>query len=1053
MTQHLLKIYIMGQPLRGLFLCCIGLLFSFGLSAQTVTGNVVDETGQPLPGANISVVEQPGIGTATDVDGNFTLTGIQPGKITLEISFIGYQKQRKELELAKGETRRIAVNMKPDKNELDEVVVVGYGVQRKRDVTGSIVSLDSKEINDMPTPSFETAIQGKAPGVQVVTGSGLAGSGSLMRIRGAASISAAGDPLFVVDGIPITQDYFLKGNTGGMNNNPLATLNPEDIKNVEILKDAAATAIYGSRGSNGVVLITTKRGENEKLQFNFKSNFGIAQPTNRPEMLNTDQYLQLYREAWINDGNTGTPQLPGAWTWEDAQRYNTDWVDQTIGTGFIQNYDFNVQKGNDKYNFYAGISYDDNESYLLGNSYERLSFRVNGDYRFSEKFNISVSTSLSRGDNNRIDAAWSGGLGSAMSTALPYYPIYWDEELIEARGDTEHEPGDYFTENGVSNNPVAQRELQTWRQREWRSISTLKLNYKPFENFTLTYSGSYDHMNQVEDKFFENYWLIDVENQQDSTLTGGRAERYPLRANTFNSFLTASYQYDLDENNKFTFMVGSEYQEFENFTQNAVQNGNINNTFNNVEGPLFEQEDLEEEANFDSTIVGDRRRFLSYFTRINYSYKDKYLAQLVFRADGSSKFGPENRFGYFPSLGTGWIISEEDFLKDSRWLNFLKLKASVGLTGNASIPTDAWRSNYIQQAVGYNGRPMQFPDKLPNPDLRWEESTVVDVSLEAGMFNDRITGQIAYYRKYTDGVFISVSLPKSFGFGQTNLTDNVAEILNTGVEFQLKTNNLVGEFQWTTNFNIAYNYNEVTDLGGFSAEAVSGGTNDTRAVVGEPVGTNFLVRYAGVNPETGRPQYLDIDGNITDQWDPNNRVPVGSVIPDAVGGITNNFRYKNFDLSVLVVFKIGGDIYDSSGKRQNSPLVDEWNKTTQIYDRWRQPGDQAEFAKLTTDVENLGSQTPWINTDLYLHDGSYARLRNVVLGYRLPRKFVKKFNLRSARVSFTGTNLLTFTNYPGLDPEIARDFEDATDRNMSSNINFLTPPQQKSYMLGLNVSF
>jgi len=1022
--------------------------------AQAVEGNVVDENGQPLPGANVIVRGQSGVGTSTDFDGNYVLNDLRPGKLSLVFSFIGYAKQERTVTLEEGQTVRVNVTLAPDQNQLDEVVVVGYGVQRKRDVTGSMVSLDSKELNDMPTPSFETAIQGKAPGVQVITGSGLAGSGSLVRIRGAASISAAGDPLYVIDGIPITQDYFLKGNTGAMNNNPLATINPNDIEDVQILKDAAATAIYGSRGANGVILITTKRGKEGKLKFNFQSSIGIAEPTRRPEMLNTDQYLQLYREAWINDGNTGTPTLPGAWTWEDAQRYNTNWVDETIGTGFIQNYDFSMQKGTDKYNFYAGLSYDENESYLIGNSYERLSARFNADYRPFDNLGISISTSLAQADNNRIDAAWSGGLGSAMSTALPYYPIYWDEALLASRGDTVHQPGDFFTENGIGNNPVAQRELQTWRQREYRSINTLKINYSPVKNLTLVYSGSFDYLSQKEDRFFENYWLRDVEDRTDSNLTGGRAERYPLVAKTFNSFFTATYDYAINEDNNLKFLVGSEIQEFENFTRNRVnENGDINNTFDNVGGPVFDQSELRNNAEFDSIIVGDKRRFVSFFGRLNYDYKGKYLVQAVLRADGSSRFGPDNRYGFFPSIGTGWIISEEDFLKDNRTVNFLKLKASYGLTGNAAIPADQFRSTYQLDNQSYNGQPIRFPVRLPNPDLRWEQSEVLDVSLEAGFLQDRITAELAYYYKYSDGVFISVTLPRSFGFGGTNFTDNVAEIRNTGVEFQMTTRNLVGEFQWTTNFNIARNFNEVTNLGNFSPEAVSGGTNDTRVIVGEPVGTNFLVRYAGENPETGRPQYLDLDGNVVDDWDPNNRVATGSVIPDAVGGVNNTFRYKKIDLSVLVVFKIGGNIYDSSGKRQNSPLVDEWNKTPQVFDRWRQPGDDAEFARLTLDVENLGSQTPWINTDQFLFDASYARIRNIVLGYNLPVKWVRKLKMQSARVSFTGTNLFTFTKFPGLDPEIARDFEDATDRNMSSNITFLTPPQQKSYVFGLNVSF
>ena len=413
--------------------------------------------------------------------------------------------------------------------KLDEFVVVGYGVQRKRELTGSIVKLSTKDITDIPAPSFENAIQGKAAGVQVVTGSGLAGSGSVIRIRGISSISAGGDPLYVIDGIPITDNYFVKGNSGAMNNNPLSSLNPNDIESVEILKDAASTGIYGSRGANGVILITTKRGKDaKKLKFTYSNLVGIARPTRLPNMLNSQQYLQLYEEAWVNDGNTGVPTLPGGISWEDAQNTNTNWVDQTVGTGFKHRHDLAVQKGTEKYNFYTGFSFDKNESYLIGNSYERMSGRINGDVKLLKNLDLSLSTSLSRGTNNRIDAAWSGGLGSAMSTALPIYPVYNDD-------------GTFF--NGGSN-PVRQRELKTWRNRELRSINNINLTFKPIKNLFFNFSGGYDYM-QITEDIFEDPQLLNL-----TSADGGKAQRYPTKVNNYNGFATANYIYDVNKNNK-----------------------------------------------------------------------------------------------------------------------------------------------------------------------------------------------------------------------------------------------------------------------------------------------------------------------------------------------------------------------------------------------------------------------------------------------------------------------------------------------------------------------
>lgn len=1021
------------------------------INAQVLRGTVNDEGGLPLPGAAIVIKEQPDIGAATDFDGNFKLENFKPGDITLVISFIGYEDKEIPVTIAAGQNKSLDIKMTESSNQLDEVVLVGYGVQRRRDNTGSIVKLKSKDLNDMPTPSFETAIQGKAPGVQIITGSGLAASPSVVRIRGIASISAAGDPLYVVDGIPITQDYFTNGNSGGMNTNPLATINPNDIESVEILKDASATAIYGSRGANGVIIITTKRGTKGGLRFGFNTTLGVSQPTNRPDMLNASQYLQLYEEAWINDGNVGTPTFPFVdMSWEEAQRHNTDWVDQTIGTGFKQFYDFNVQKGNEKYNFYLGGSYDINESYLKGNSYVRLSGRANGDVRINDKLKLSISSSISRGDNNRVDAAWSGGLGAAMSTALPIYPVYWDTYNIDGNGDTLNRPGDFWTKAGIGNNPVAFREKKIWRVREYRSINSLNLTYSPMPNLHFTATGSYDYMKQIEDVFLERelHGFTDIE--------GGIAIRTPRRIHNFNTFLTSTYEYKVNKDNKLTFLLGTEFQQSENYidgfiTETEDGNRSISNVFLDVNAPFYDL-GLNNDV-FDTTFAEPNKKFnfLSYFTRINYSFKGRYLAQAVMRADGSSKFGPDKRFGFFPSLSVGWIMSDENFLKNNRLINYMKLKASYGFVGSAGIEPEQWRSNYYFDQIGYNQQPITGPTVQPNSDLQWESSRVFDAGIEIGLLDDRITAELAYYHKLSSEVFLIVSPPRYNGF--SSFTDNIGEILNEGVEFQITGRILTkGELQWTTNFNVAYNYNEITSIGGFSEDAVSGGTNDTRTVVGYPVGTNFLVRFSHVDQETGRPVYLDLDGNPTFEWNPDNRVAVGKVLPDAVGGITNNFRYKNWDLSFLFVYSIGGNIYDSSSKRQLG-RVDGWNKTEHIFDRWTQAGDDATYPLLTLDAANHGSTTPWINTTLYLHDASYMRLRNLTIGYNLPRKLVERMKIKSMRVSLIGTNLLTFTKYPGIDPEIARDFENATDRNMSPNISYLTPPQEKTYSIAINLTF
>ena len=1020
-------------------------LFAAGLSAQTVKGVISDAKG-PLPGASV-VLSGTTTGASTGIDGTYELK-VKPGKNVIDVTFVGYTKQSKEVTVGVGETVTLNFSLKEDAVFLDDVVVVGYGVQRRREVTGSIAKIESKAITSMPTPSFEAALQGQAAGVQVSQGSGVAGAGSLIRVRGVASVSAGGDPLYVVDGIPITQDYFLRGNSGALNNNPLATINPNDIESVEILKDAAATGIYGSRGANGVILITTKRGT-QGTQYDFSSRFGISTPASLPNMLSTDEYLTLRQEAWENDGGTGYVWLPNFSSASDdaetrelafkkAQKTNTNWVDETIGVGFKQAYNFGVRKGGKKYALYAGISYDDNSSFLQGNSYERISGRLNFDYTVNKYLKVLFSTSASRGLNHRVDVAWSGGLGDAMSTALPYYPIQYEEDELDSDGNVVHEAGEYFLFSGK--NPVAVQNLKKWRNTEDRSINNLSALITPIKNLTIKLSGGFDYMHLREDVY--NPGAL----SQSSDL--GSTNRYANYVLNWNYSGTANYLWDLGEDHKFNFLVGSEFQRSDSYGYGLF--------FQDVTGPIYEVDSLRE--NLDAALRTANNpsqwSFLSYFGRVNYTLKDKYVFQGTARIDGSSRFGRNNRYGFFPSLSAGWIISEENFMKGIERINFMKLRASYGITGNAAIPDYARFGTFSQVDNGilYNQQPITFPLQLANPDLRWETSRTFDMALEMGMFNDRVSFELSYYHKMSRDVLLNVNVPPSTGF--TNYWDNVAQILNRGVEFAVKTRNIVGKFNWTTDFNIARNYNELVDIGNYTPDAVSGGTNDSRVIVGKPVGSFYLVEFSHVDPDNGLPVYLDLDGNETYDYDNAIRKYVGDGLPDAVGGITNTFSWKNWDLSALMTYSIGAKIFDSSSKRQLG-VVTDWNMRTEVLDRWRQPGDESTFPVLTLDETTYGlpSGFPWWNTSLFVYDASYIRLRNLSLGYNIPNVKIKNFKFSSFRVVFNVTNLFTLTNFPGLDPEVVRDFENAQDRNLSPNVTYLTPPQERSYNLSINFSF
>ena len=1036
----MIKRYLKCTWVIGLFLIST---FAIG---QSIKGIVLDENGVSMPGVTV-LIDGTTTGDASDLEGKYSIAKAPVGQQILVFNFIGYKTHRDTIQVPATGTITVDHQMEIDAAVLDEYIVVGYGVQRKREVTGSISKVEGKDITDIPAPSFEAALQGKAAGVQVTQGSGLAGSASVVRIRGIASISAGGDPLYVVDGIPVNQDYFMNGNRGAFNNNPLATINPNDIESVEILKDAAATGIYGSRGANGVILITTKSGGGSGWAFNLSTRHGVATPTASPNMLNSNELLQLYQEAWENDGNIGLAALPGGISWDDARQTDTDWIDETTTLGFKQAYNFNTKYGSKKIDWYMSLGYDDNGSYLEGNSYERTSIRNNLKYKVNKDLTIGGMLSFSQGVNNRVDAAWSGGYGAAMSTALPIYPIYYKENVYNADGDLLYQAGDFWDQGS---NPVRQRELQDWKTIEQRTIANLTIDYSPIDNLFIKVYGGYEYMSLIDDKYTQK----ELRNGDRTSDALNLAERWPTWSNNFNINGTASYFHEVDEKNKLTYMIGEEYQQVTTRSNSRIW---IEGDDEEIDGSFLENPEYLEGGDEYSSLVKNRvseevYNFISTFGRINYTRSDKYFAQVSMRVDGSSKFGENNKYGFFPAASLGWILSEEDFLSTNKTISFLKLRAGWGVTGNSAIPNFIPSGKYRTVSNGYNNSDYRYLEQIANPNIQWETSNVVDVSVEAGFFNDRITTIVSVYNKKTTDVLLNLSVQPSNGVSQ--FWDNAGEILNQGVEFELKTVNIDKEkITWTTNFNIAYNYNEIKDLGGYSPDAVGGGTNDTRTVVGSPVGTNYLVRFSHVDTETGRNVYLDSNGNETMTWDPDNRKEVGRVLPKAVGGITNTFTMGQWQIGLVMVYSLGSNIYDSSSKRQLG-VTSDWNMRSEIFDRWRQPGDDAAYAQLSYLPESYGLPSVWDNnTTQFLKKGDYLRFRRLSVGYNFNAFEVGSMKFEGANITFSAVNFFTITNFDGLDPEIARDFETATDRNMSSNITYLTPPQEMSFNLAMNLRF
>ena len=1022
--------------------------------AQTaVQGRVTDDQGNALPSATVMTAS--GKGVFTDLDGQYTLA-VSAGEQTLTFSFIGYLNTVKTINVKAGETKTLNIRLREDAVLLNESVVVGYGVQRKKEVTGAISTIESKEITAVQTPSFEAALQGQAAGVQVTQGSGMAGSGSIVRIRGLSSISAGGDPLYVIDGIPITQDYFAGGNSGAMNRNPLASLNPNDIKDIQVLKDAAATGIYGSRGANGVILITTKRGVKKGIQVSYGSSIGYGEPTARANMMNTEEYLTIRQEAWENDGGTGYVWLPYLTTagsspearkaaFERAMETNTDWFDLFSRRAQKTQQNIGLRSGGEKWSMYNGVSYDKNESYAVGNSYTRTSARTNFDWTPNDKVKVLLSGSTSEGQNQRVRGGWSGGIGTAMSTALPYMAPYVVDSTFDANGSLVSTERNYELNRWF--NPMAYQDLVQWRETERRQIATGQIVITPHQRLDIVMNGGYDN-SKLENDSYENSALDRTNGFAYGNWSEYNARNYNVGANaTFRAIDT--------DTTSLAILVGAEAQKFESdgFGFNLRDSDGPAYAMPALRDSLFGLHDSLYDAvsTVTNAYVNQYRTdgFASTFARINYSLKDRYFFQATARVDGSSRFGQNNRFGFFPSAAAGWVISDEPSF-NSETISFLKFRTSWGRTGNANIDGFSRFALYNDQTQGatYAGDTIVFPTQPGNPDLRWETVETIDASLEMGLWKDRVSVELGVYNKMASDVLMNVELPSHTGFN--NRSVNAGQVLNRGVELGITSNNLpsTSELQWKTTLNYAYNYNELVSTGDFTEDAISGGTNDSRAVTGAPLTTYFLVPFSHVDPESGLPVYIDINGNETFEYNLEDRQAVGDGLPDHVGGLRNEFTYRNWTLSTQFTGAFGAKIWDSSAKRQLG-VVTDWNMRTDLFDRWRQPGDIASFPRLTMDETTYGLPAgfPWWNTSLFMYDASYIRLRNASISYRVPS------SKGDITLRLSGNNLFVLTNFIGLDPELTRDFENRQDRNFSGGANYLTAPQERSVIFAINANF
>ncbi|WP_396635739.1 SusC/RagA family TonB-linked outer membrane protein [Maribacter sp. R77961] len=984
----------------------------FAQSSYTVSGTVTDDSNVPVPGANV-VISGTTTGTSTDFDGNFSIMA-KEGDV-LEFSSLGFTTVTRTVT---GQSR-IDVTLAEDSAQLDEVVVVGYGSRKKSDITGSVSSVKSEELNAFPVLDAAQAIQGRAAGVVVQSNNGgEPGAPINIQIRGNTSINASSAPLIVVDGFV--------GATFPQ---------PNDIESIEILKDASATAIYGSRGSNGVVLVTTKKGRKGKLSVEFNTNYSIQNTANELDLLNADQFA-TYQQA-INPGYT-------------QGSANTDWQDLLYRSGSTQNHQFAFSGGTDKVNFYASATYFKQEGVVVNSEFERVSFLSNIDAQVTDKLKLGFNLFGSRGSKDGVPTqstgeTANGGGDDVISLLFRFAP---DQPVQDANGvNTINSVGDNV------DNPfaVATEGVNETKTDNYRA--NLYADYDIVKNLSFKTTFGLSTANGTEGVFRPSTLVVTA-----GAGTGGRATVQNFKRTSLLSENYLTYNKEIGKGN-LNLLAGYSYQKTSTERFSAGASGFTSDSFSyfNLQSGAVQ---LIPTSSFSETEIQ------SQFGRLNYDYDDKYLITATVRRDGASNFAENEKYAIFPSGALGWKVSNENFLKDHKTISNLKLRASYGVTGNQAIAAYQSLASFGSVFTPINGTTVinVTPNQVANPDLKWESSFQTNLGLDLGLFNNRVSLSLDYYNIDTKDLIIEdTSQPQFLGFLTAASLRNVGEVNNKGFEVTLNTRNISNDnFSWTTDFNWSRNRNEfVTLLNGedIFQDASPGYFNVPRTHVlreGEAVGVFWGFDYKGVyqggalpegtallaGSDVGDQLFADLDGSGDITTD--DQTIIGDPNPDWTMGITNNFSYKNFDLNIFFQGSFGGDVMNLT----NVQLFNgDSNATTAILDSWTPTNTDTDIPRARLRGKQITSR--------FVEDGSYLRLKNLALGYNLPQEVTDRIGMDNVRFSISGQNLLTFTNYSGLDPEVSYGVvgQDSSASNTTNGFDFGNYPTVRSVNFSVNLKF
>jgi len=1049
----------MKTKFNGILTLLLALLVQITFAQEkTVTGKVSDASG-PLPGVTV-LIKGTKTGSQTDFDGNYSVRA-NTGAV-LQFSFVGM----KTVEQTVGASNIMNIVMQEDAQSLEEVVVVGYGTQTRREITGAISTVSGEKIRSMPVQSFDQALSGAAAGVNVSTPNGVLGNQAVIRVRGVSSISLSSYPLIVIDGVPSWNGDNI--NQSNAANNPLSSVNSSDIESVEILKDAAASAIYGSRAAAGVILITTKRGKQGKTAVNFQSNVSVTSPYKLIELLNAENFTLIKNEGLTNFGTPPNGTTVGFYTMTDAngKLVDTDWYDYAYRDGFANEQSINISGANESTKYYLSVGHLDQEGMFINNDFKRLSARFSLDHKVNNwltlggvfNYTNSKTDGLSTGSANASSFASAGAARLAFAQAPNVAPFNND--------------GTYNI-FPVANNRIGQgnnkTNLQWWNAKYLLDHNTyaaqndhVMSNF--YANFKLAKGLNFKTLYGIDNLLVENKdWLNAVHG--DGRSLGGAA------TNTMNRYTRTSIQNVLNyntaiaEKHNLSALVGSEGQYSDTDTWGASRRGVSDPFFNEYQGGF-------------STIIASGNLLVenyleSYFGRINYDFNQKYYLTVNARRDGYSAFAEGNKWGNFYGASLGWVLSEESFFRNSESLNsfnLFKFRGSYGSVGNNQGISSYAASSFFDAGLnGANGT--LFYSQAGNKNLTWETSKKFDLGLDFGLFNNRISGEFGYYKSDVDGLILAVKQAASTGIpGGNTILANVGSMYNKGFEATLNGQIFAeGNFKWNASLNFTTQTNKVTSLDESGADILIASSNLESANIvrlGESVGSFYVVKTGGVNPANGRRIFFHNDGTavqydhsaaVANRW---TKVSDGSVtraasqsadgvvmgpsIPKYFGGFSNSFKYKGFDLDLNLYFSGGNYIYNGTKAGLRDQRV--WNSANEVLTRWQQAGDITDIPKIVFgDNVSNGSSMP---SSQNLEKGDFVKIRNISFGYNLSDDLVTRLGLSSFKLNLSVQNAYTFTKYSGFDPEISSNGNSGTSAGVDRN----SAPLARTLSFGLNLS-